>query len=111
MAAAVNGGGRLYENYQPVQVDNPQILSLQHRVNGLMQRLRAEEGLLSGCDTLTISDLKDELDFTIGQRNNLLNRVLELSVAIRDANEAVRASEECLCRSIKLQRNVTAGGG
>ena len=88
MATQIQSKVYLYETYQPIQTDNLRISSLQERINNLMIKLRnLMETPLSGQDAMTISDMKDELDDLISERDMLANRVIELTNALSKSAE------------------------
>lgn len=89
---------RPYQTYEPSQSTSPQVLLLEKKVNELMQKLRVEESRLFRINSTEIEQIKDDLDFMIAQRDELIDKegVLQLEKNLnaehkKGANEIEKA--------------------
>lgn len=86
-----------YRSYAPsyarTQSDNPQIKRLEQKVHQLVLRLQREEKrICCGPNADVIADLRSELEETICQRDQLYQRVIQLTHALRASDELLGSS-------------------
>lgn len=91
---------RPYQTYVPTQSEDLHVHSLEQRVSELMQKLQTAECILNQKDKNTVtnlneevSDLRNKLDFYIGQRDKLYEKVIQLTEALKEADNV--ANNHC----------------
>lgn len=105
---------RPYQTYVSTNSEDPHIHSLEQRVSALMQKLQTAECTLNQKDKNTItniseevSDLRDKLDFYIGQRDELYEKVVQLTEALNKADAIANKH----CKKLAVSGGLGFGSG
>lgn len=95
--AIETSGFRLYQTYIPSGSSNPQIQNLEQRIEEMLKRLNAEANRWFGQPDVNILNLlKNELDFTIEERNKLYQRLTRFEELISRADMQISQLNETI---------------